>query len=105
MNGWSVGSGPSSVTAEAAYTAPAGRQAVLKGILATPQTGTSAVLVEYHAGDSSNAMSTAVVGYSTGQVLRAVSEDGLARGKYILADATSNLATSFVNVFIWGSLE
>ena len=78
---------------------------MLKGIQITPQTGTTAVLGEYHVGDSSNGMSTVVVGYTTGQLLLAESADGLARGKYILGDATSNLATSFVNVFIWGTLE
>lgn len=105
MNGWSVGSGPSSLTAEAAYTAPVNKTAVLKGVHVTPQTGSTAVAVELHVGNSSNDMSTVSIGFTTGPFLRAESIDGLARGKYVLVDATSNLGTSFVNVFMWGSLE
>jgi hypothetical protein len=105
MKGWSVGSGPSSATAEAAYTAPAGRVAILKGVHVTPQTGTTAVAVTMRVGNTSAATTAVTLGYTTGPFLRAESVDGLVKGKYIVVDATSNLGTSFVNVFMWGSLE
>lgn len=104
MAGWSLASGGSSAPS-VAMTAPAGKQAVLKGIMAVPIVNASAALLEIHGGPNANTLSTIVVGYSTGPIISLRSPDGLLKAPYISADMTTNFTSTFANILIWGEYE
>ena len=104
MAEWSVGSGGSSAPL-ATYTAPAGKVAVLKGLMAKPIVNASAALLEIHAGGLGSPESTIAVGYSTGGIIQLNAPDGLIRGGYVSADMTTNFTSTLASVLIWGDNE
>jgi len=104
MADWGPVSGQASGTALAEYAAKAGETRLLKltGVFVHIMgAGSTASIIELHAGENSNTISTQILAASTGGDILIQEPSGLITGRYIAVDATSHLATSNT-VVIWG---
>ena len=104
--GWIAGAATSGTALAEVNTPPTGKSYVLKGVYYDVRSAAAtAAQIELHVGAASSASQTTVVlGASTGGSNVIYDAKGLAKGKYIGVDVTSNVATSN-SVLIWGDYE